>query len=124
MAEPELESFLSNYPGEIRELFYTARSFVLSVMPNALEVVDPPSKIVAYGYGRKYADLICAIAPYTRYVNLIFSNGVKLPDPEHLLQGTGKRARHIKITQPAELQSHAARALLEAAHQMALGKSE
>lgn len=38
-------------------------------------MVDTPSKIVAYGASVKYADLVCAIAPYPRDVNLMFSRG-------------------------------------------------
>ena len=38
-----------------------------------------------------------------------------LPDPAHLLQGTGKRHRHVKLTTPADLAAPALRELLEAA---------
>ena len=40
-----------------------------------MEMVDAPSKIIAYGASAKYADLVCAIAPYPKYVNLMFSRG-------------------------------------------------
>lgn len=60
-------------------------------------MVDAPSRIIAYGAGANYADLVCAIAPYSKYVNLMFSHGASMPDPDRILKGTGKKARHIRV---------------------------
>jgi len=111
----ELEEFLDAYSPPVQELARLTRALVLQVIPQAVEQVDPPSTIIAYGLGRRYADLICAIAPYKTYLNLIFSNGARLPDPEGLLAGVGKRARHVKITSSEDLQVPALRALILAA---------
>ena len=67
-------------------------------------MVDPPSGIIAYGFSRKYADLVCAIAPFKNHINLMFAKGTDLPDPAGLLTGTGKRARHLRIQSAADLQ--------------------
>jgi len=107
--------FLASYSPEVRDLALKARELILEVIPNALEQVDPPSKIIAYRVGLKMADIICVIAPYKSYVNLMFSRGTELPDPKGLLVGTGKRARHVKITSDRDLDAPALRALLEAA---------
>jgi hypothetical protein len=95
-----------------------ARALVRAVLPGALEQVDPPSKIVAYGDDRTYASLICAIAPFQEHVNLMFADGARLPDPAGLLQGTGKRARHVKLRSAADVDRPAVRALLEAARSL------
>lgn len=115
MPEPTLEEFLDPYSPPVRELALAARALILRAFPDALELVDAPSKIIAYGTGRKYADLVCAVAPFTAHVNLMFARGAALPDPAGLLQGTGKRARHVKLTSPADLEQSALLALLEAA---------
>ena len=106
---------LTSYSPEIRNLALRLRALILDVIPNALEQVDPSDKIIGYGFGRKYADLICAIAPFKTYVNLMFSKGTELPDPAGLLVGTGKRARHVKITTASDVDSPALRALLASA---------
>ena len=31
------------------------------------------------------------------HVNVVFFHGAELPDPAHLLQGTGKFMRHVKL---------------------------
>jgi hypothetical protein len=45
----------------------------------------------------------------------MFAQGAELPDPAGLLTGTGKRARHVKIQRPADIEMPGVRALLEAA---------
>ena len=40
---------------------------------------------------------IVYIVPHTNYVRLGFFNGATMPDPENLLEGTGKKLRHIKV---------------------------
>lgn len=107
--------FISAYTPPVRELALAARDLVLQVLPGAVEQVDPPSKIIAYGFGTRYQDLVCAIAPYTSHVNLIFARGATLPDPEGLLKGTGKKARHVRIQAPEDLAAPALRSLLETA---------
>lgn len=109
---PELESFLLPYPHEIRRVVLKAREVILEQMPGALELVDPPSRIVAYGYGNNYADLVFALAPFKDHVNLMFSRGAALADPTGLLKGTGKKARHARLERLEDLDHPALRPLL------------
>lgn len=115
MSELSPEAFLESFPPEIAEIALLARSKILSLIPDAIEMVDPPSKIIGYGFGRKYSQLICAIAPQAKHVNLMFSEGADLPDPTGLLEGTGKRARHVKLRQAADLEAEGLDQLLEEA---------
>lgn len=115
MPKTTLEEFLALCSPAVRELTLAARTLILRVFPDALEMVDAPSKIIAYGRGRKYADLVFALAPFSAHVNLMFARGAALPDPSGLLQGSGKWARHVKITSPADLENPALITLLEAA---------
>ncbi len=48
-------------------------------------------------------------------MNLGFYHGVDLADPDELLEGTGKRLRHVKLKSSAEAGSAAVKALLVAA---------
>jgi hypothetical protein len=45
-----------------------------------------------------------------------FFHGSALPDPQRLLEGTGKRMRHVKLKPDMELDENALRSLIEAAH--------
>ena len=110
-----VDTFLANYKPDIRDLALQVRHLVRSVLPDAQETVDNGYKTITYGTSRRMSEEICYIAPLTSSVNLGFSHGTKLPDPERLLKGTGKSLRHIKIESPAELSSPAIKSLLEAA---------
>ena len=93
----EFEAFIKDYPEPVQVIAVQLRELILSELPDTKEMVDAPSRIIAYGASTKYADLVCAIAPYPKYVNLMFSRGASMPDPDRILKGTGKKARHIRV---------------------------
>ncbi|HEX2907014.1 MAG TPA: DUF1801 domain-containing protein [Phototrophicaceae bacterium] len=115
-----VESFLATYSPEVRAMAEKARALVLDVLPDALEMVDEPAKMIGYGTSQTYTGLICTVMPYKDSVNLGFARGAELPDPAGLLQGTGKKARHVKFKQLEDIDNPAVRDLLEAAKVKAL----
>ncbi|HEY9088427.1 MAG TPA: hypothetical protein VIO36_09690 [Anaerolineaceae bacterium] len=119
---PALSEFLAQYEPPVQQLVRLARRRILDVILGLEEFVDPASKIIAYGASPKYRDLLCAVAPYRAYANLIFSRGVDLPDPHRLLRGAGKRARHVALRAPEDLAHPGIVALLQAAAELAREK--
>lgn len=117
----DLDDFLAPYTPAVQDLARRARELVLAVMPDAIEQFDPSARLIGYGFDRTYRGLICGIALQRGYINLMFARGTELPDPTGLLTGTGKRARHVKIQQPADLAAPGLLVLLEAA--LALGSN-
>jgi hypothetical protein len=111
---PELLEFLANYNPEVRAIALKLRELVLEIVPEAIEQVDRPGKLIGYGFKPTYKDTICVIMPLKAAVNLGFPRGTELPDPGGLLVGTGKRARHVKITALEEIDLPRLRALIEA----------
>jgi len=99
----EFNRFISTYNPVVIETANALRAVIIATLPDLTEMVDIPSKIVAYGFSSTYSGLVCAIAPYWQHVNLMFARGVILPDPETLLQGSGKRARHVRLNSPADV---------------------
>ncbi|HEY0319822.1 MAG TPA: DUF1801 domain-containing protein [Pyrinomonadaceae bacterium] len=110
-----IEKFLAAYSPAVRDLTLKVRALVLKVVPDAVEQVDAASNLIGYGFGLKYADLICVIMPLKSAVNLGFYRGTELPDPKGLLEGTGKRNRHVKLKTETEIENPALRELLKAA---------
>ena len=53
---------------------------------------------------------------FTAHVNVGFFQGTALPDPAHLLQGTGKFMRHVKLRPGTAINSRALSALIETAY--------
>jgi len=117
------EAFLSAFSPGVQALAHRLRAMVLAALPTALEQVDLPAKLLAYGWAATYKATICVIMPLKAGVNLGFPFGAELPDPAGLLTGTGKRARHVRLTHPAELEQPALRALIDASADLAERKS-
>jgi hypothetical protein len=110
----ELREFVSGLAPDIQELVTELRALVLDVVTDAVETVQY-GKAIGYGVGPKMSDLVCVIAPQKFWVNLGMYGAVGLPDPENLLEGTGKLHRHVKIQTAADVGRPAVRALVEAA---------
>jgi hypothetical protein len=53
---------------------------------------------------------------FTAHVNVGFFHGAALPDPAGLLEGTGKRMRHVKLKPGVEVDASALNALVTAAY--------
>ena len=53
---------------------------------------------------------------FTSHVNVGFFQGVALPDPARLLQGTGKFMRHVKLRPDVAISDAAIHRLIEAAY--------
>ena len=49
---------------------------------------------------------VCAIVIHKDHVNLQFARGTELEDPEGILEGTGKKIRHVKINNTKEINSN------------------
>jgi hypothetical protein len=110
-----IRDFLAPCSPEVRSLALKSRALVLEIIPDAQEQIDAPAKLLGYGFGPKYADTICVILLAKAWVSLGFYRATELPDPGHLLEGTGKVHRHVKLKAEKDVDSPALRALLEAA---------
>ena len=110
----DITALLASYPPESRGLVLATRTFVLKTVPGAIELVDARARVIGYGFGTGYTDMICSIMPTKMGVTLGIAWGTELPDPEKLLEGAGKVHRHVKITQKSDLEWPALKALLNA----------
>jgi hypothetical protein len=99
-----------------RDLAYQLRALVAAILPAVVEVPWPKMRMASYGVGpKKKSEHFCYISVQKNDVNLGFYYGAELPDPEGLLQGTGKLLRHVKIREPQAIRSRALRQLLKVA---------
>jgi hypothetical protein len=53
---------------------------------------------------------------FTSHVNVGFFLGAELPDPAHLLEGTGKFMRHVKLTPDDDVDENALTDLIKTAY--------
>lgn len=111
------KEFLMSYSEEVIAHAEGLRSLLLANLPGVHEEVDLPAKMIAYSYGRKYTGLVCVIIPSKKGIKLGFNKGTELPDPNKLLQGTGKISRYVEISSAAQIQSAALRKLVKTAYE-------
>ncbi len=110
-----VKMFLNAYTRDVRSIAQRLRAFVREIAPDAIEQLDLSARIIGYGYSSRYADLVCVLMPLKARVNLGFARGAELPDPDRLLEGTGKRARHVKIRTAKDVENPGLRTLLKSA---------
>ena len=110
------EAIVADASPPVRDLALRTRALIREVLPEVVEVPWPRQRTAGFGVGpKKMSEHFCYVAVLPDRVNLGFNYGSELPDPEGLLQGTGKLFRHVKITSPRDLENPALRRLLEAA---------
>lgn len=109
----KISDFLANYNEQVYTRAVLLRAVIFDTLPNVIEQLDVPAKMVAYCYGQKYAELICMLIPSKKGLKLGFYKGVDLSDPYHLLEGMGKISRYVEIKDEKQIQSPILKALLE-----------
>lgn len=110
------EDAIAAAPPKMKDIARAARKLVAKVMPGVTEVPWVGQKNVGYGVGpKKMSEHFAYIMPHTHYVNLGFMYGADLDDPHGLLEGEGKKLRHIKLKSVDDLNDPAIKKLLLAA---------
>jgi len=102
----------------VREVFEAACDLVRDVIPDAGEQVDLPDRLVAFGFGppggTRMRDLAIAVMPHKAHVSVQLADGAVLPDPDGIVEGTGKRIRHVKCRSLEDVWRPGVRALVAA----------
>jgi hypothetical protein len=111
----DVESFFAEYPAAVRDIAVGLRAAIRAALPQATEMLDRSGRVVGYGFGSGYSELVCTIIPSKTGVKLGIVNGAHLPDPHRLLEGEGKRHRYVPLTAHSDLQKPGLSALLQAA---------
>jgi len=97
---------LSRYDLSVGELALGLREIVLKEAPAAIErLIQVYALVFWYSLSGKMSDAFCQVVTYPKGVNLMFSRGAELEDPDGVLVGDGKIMRHIKIRRPEDLKS-------------------
>jgi hypothetical protein len=86
---------------------------IVSLDKAYVEVVWARQEIASFGVGpKKMSQHYAYIGVHKSHLNLGFYYGTSLKDPAGLLEGSGKKLRHVKISEMAEAKSPAVESLL------------
>lgn len=92
------EDLLASTTVALQPVVKELKKVILSIDPQAHEVVRLGDRAATYGLGpRKMKEGYTYILPHKSWVNLGFYQGATLADPDGILEGTGKKLRHVKI---------------------------
>jgi len=112
--EADFETLLASQAPEVVTTARALRAAIRAAMPETVEQVDFGNRLLAFGKSMAMRDLTFAIIPHTAHVNLQLADGVDLPDPGGLIEGTGKRIRHVKVRSVEAAGSPALRTIIDA----------
>ena len=94
----EIETFLQRTPTDLQDIVLELRNVIASVAPDAVEVIRWGGFSYFHeGRGGIVSAGICQIGIHKDYIRLDFIHGIFLSDPKHLLVGTQKVKRFIKL---------------------------
>jgi hypothetical protein len=114
VGEPTFEEVvLRGNPEDVQQIARAVRALVMECMPGVVEWIDTGNGLGAYGTEKKMSALLFAIIPHKTHVNLQLADGVELDDPDGLVEGTGKRIRHVKFRSLEDVDRPAAKRLVD-----------
>jgi hypothetical protein len=121
LTNAQLTAIIDARPPAMAKLTKAVLAKVRERLPGSVEMVYDKKNALVIGFcsAERAANVINSIAVYSKWVNLYFFEGDTLPDPEGLLQGTGSMVRSIRVTDAADLDRPAVKALIAEARKCA-----
>ncbi len=109
--DPAVDAWFMDGPVELRSIAQVWFRQMRQCGDDVLELVHDGCPVVcvddvAFGY----------VNAFKSHVNVGFFYGAELDDPGRLLEGSGKRMRHVKLKPGRELEAAALRDLVDAAY--------
>ena len=117
-----MAGFIEKFAPDMQDRIRDCRERLQVLFPDAVQLVYDNYNFLVIGFGptRRASEAIVSLAAQRRGVSLCFlQRGPDLPDPSHLLRGSGKVARNLPLDSAEDLDRPSVRALLDAALDLA-----
>jgi hypothetical protein len=88
---------LASHTPAVQAAARALEALIRAELPTVVVDYDPGNGLLAFGTSMKMRDLLFALIPHSGWVNLQLAHGALLPNPHGLIEGTGKKIRHVKI---------------------------
>lgn len=116
------DEVLATHRPEVVAAAHAIQGVIVEEAPDVVVYFDRGDGLLAFGRSSAMRDLLFALIPHAGWLNLQLADGATLPDPAGVVEGTGKRIRHVKLRSAesagrsevralvrAQLEAHAAR---------------
>ena len=113
----QLDGFIAKFEPAMGKLIRECRAEVRKLLPTAIEIIYDNYNFFVIGYctTERPSSCIVSIAAAANGVGLSFYRGATLPDPEHLLLGSGKQNRFVRLPSIETLRTPGVVTLIDAA---------
>lgn len=91
------DEVLARHTPEVQAAARALEALIRDEVPGVVVQFDPGNGLLAFGRSMRMRDLLFALIPHAGWVNLQLADGALLPNPDGLIEGTGKRIRHVKV---------------------------
>ena len=108
------DEVLARHTPEVQAAAHAMLGVLLEELQDAVVRFDRGNGLLAVGTGSGMRDLLFALIPHAGWLNLQLADGADLPNPDGLIEGTGKRIRHIKVRSAEAAVSPPVRAAVQA----------
>jgi hypothetical protein len=110
MSGRDVEALLAQFDPVVAELSRRCIALLEDELPGVQRKVYASGwKNVQFRLGR---EILAVVNPLARYVNVNLGHATELSDPQHVLEGTGKDIRHVKVRPEQPFPETALRGLL------------
>ncbi len=112
MANKTVDEYIASLEGWQAEAVATLRGLIREAAPDAAESIKWAQPV--------YEDNgpFCYIKAFKSHVNFGLWRGVDIPDPHGLLQGSGDKMRHVRLTGVEDIRPDAFRDMVRSAVQL------
>lgn len=107
MQHPDVTDFIQRAPEEQRAILEEIRQLIFSTVPNATEQFK--WKRPVYALEKDF----CYVKTTKKHVTFGFFEADKIQTNQHLLEGTGKQMRHLKILRKEDLADYQISKMIE-----------
>lgn len=105
MKPQDWDENLANHTPEVQAVARALEAVIREELPDVVVQYDRSNGLLAFGRSMKMRDLLFALIPHAGRVNLQLADGALLLNPDGLIEGTGKKFRHIKVRSAEAAQS-------------------
>ena len=115
--DKQLAGFIAKFEPANAKLIRECRAEMRQLLPSANELVYDNYNFFVIGYAttERASTCILSLAAAANGVGLSFYHGATLPDPDHLLLGSGKQNRFVRLPSVQTLRLPGVLALINAA---------
>ena len=114
MKFPTWDENLASHTPMVQAAARALEAVIRAEVADVIVEYDPGNGLLAFGTSMKMRDLLFALIPHAGWVNLQLAHGALLPNPDGLIEGTGKKIRHVKVGSAEMAQDSRIRAIIRA----------